>query len=105
MVYAGLAYALHYLPFFFMNRTLFLHHYLPAMAFAYVISGITAEYLYWLFYAKLKPSLARGFVALSLFSALVIFAMFAPMTYGLESPRWERYLVWRRGWNFLVYQK
>jgi dolichyl-phosphate-mannose--protein O-mannosyl transferase len=32
-----LGWLLHYLPFFFMARQLFLHHYLPAAAFRYVV--------------------------------------------------------------------
>jgi dolichyl-phosphate-mannose--protein O-mannosyl transferase len=30
-----LAWVIHYVPFFFMERQLFLHHYLPAMLFVY----------------------------------------------------------------------
>eukprot|EP00123_Amoebidium_parasiticum_P010534 comp20170_c1_seq1/m.24980 comp20170_c1_seq1/g.24980 ORF comp20170_c1_seq1/g.24980 comp20170_c1_seq1/m.24980 type:complete len:802 (-) comp20170_c1_seq1:294-2699(-) len=37
--YLWLGYALHYVPFFFMDRQLFLHHYLPAHYFAILAMG------------------------------------------------------------------
>jgi dolichyl-phosphate-mannose-protein mannosyltransferase len=37
---------MHYFPFFLMGRSLFLHHYLPAMACNYLLIGSMFEYFF-----------------------------------------------------------
>lgn len=39
-------YFLHFLPFIFVERTLFLHHYLPAFVFKLLLTAATMEHLY-----------------------------------------------------------
>lgn len=41
-------YALHFLPFIFVERTLFLHHYLPAFVFKVLLTAATIDHLYYL---------------------------------------------------------
>lgn len=41
-----LGYLIHYLPFFLMDRTLFLHHYLPACVFKVLLLSATIEHVY-----------------------------------------------------------
>lgn len=41
-------YLLHFLPFMFVERTLFLHHYLPAFIFKILLTAATIEHLYYL---------------------------------------------------------
>ncbi len=43
--YVGLAWALHYFPFFIMGRSLFLHHYLPALVFGILTTAGVVDYL------------------------------------------------------------
>lgn len=38
-------YVLHYLPYFFMERTLFLHHYLPAFVFKTLLLAALFDHL------------------------------------------------------------
>lgn len=45
MLLAG--YLLHFLPFIFVERTLFLHHYLPAFIFKLLLTAATIEHLYY----------------------------------------------------------
>ncbi|PVV00355.1 hypothetical protein BB560_005267 [Smittium megazygosporum] len=40
-----IGFALHYLPFFIMGRSLFIHHYIPASTFAYMILGAVIQYI------------------------------------------------------------
>ncbi|RCH93564.1 hypothetical protein CU098_002816, partial [Rhizopus stolonifer] len=40
------AWALHYLPFFFMGRSLFLHHYLPAATLNYLLLGAMYQFIF-----------------------------------------------------------
>ncbi|KAJ3336198.1 hypothetical protein HDU93_003464 [Gonapodya sp. JEL0774] len=42
--FAFLGWAFHYLPFFLQGRALFLHHYLPALVFGYVVTGGMVEF-------------------------------------------------------------
>merc|ERR1712088_361284 len=48
-------YLLHYLPFFFYDRTLFLHHYLPAYIYKLMISSYLLSHLHYLV-TRLTPS-------------------------------------------------
>merc|ERR1712110_1217282 len=41
-------YLFHFLPFFFYDRTLFLHHYLPAYTFKLMISSFMVSHLHYL---------------------------------------------------------
>ena len=41
-------YLLHFLPFLFVERTLFLHHYLPAFIFKVLLTAATIDHLYYL---------------------------------------------------------
>ncbi|EPB81558.1 hypothetical protein HMPREF1544_11707 [Mucor circinelloides 1006PhL] len=41
-----LLWATHYFPFYLMGRSLYLHHYLPAMACSYMLLGAVFEYLF-----------------------------------------------------------
>ncbi|KAJ2704944.1 Dolichyl-phosphate-mannose--protein mannosyltransferase 4, partial [Coemansia spiralis] len=89
------AWALHYLPFFLMGRSLFLHHYLPAAIFAYMMLAAMFQFLttedyqrfalrHWDSRARaLLPSIA-GTVTFVVVVALHVatFVHFAPLTYG-----------------------
>ncbi|KAL0087197.1 glycosyltransferase family 39 protein [Phycomyces blakesleeanus] len=41
-----LTFALHYFPFYIMGRTLFLHHYLPAVTASYLLLGTVFQYIF-----------------------------------------------------------
>lgn len=43
-----LGYFLHFLPFLLVERTLFLHHYLPAFVFKVLLTAATIDHLYYL---------------------------------------------------------
>lgn len=43
-----IGYLLHFLPFIFVEKTLFLHHYLPAFIFKLLLTAATIEHLYYL---------------------------------------------------------
>ncbi|KAJ3208121.1 hypothetical protein HDU82_002908 [Entophlyctis luteolus] len=72
------AWFLHYIPFFFMKRQLFLHHYFPALYFAILTVGVVFE----IFTHKLsRPSrmiLAGGFLAI----VFIVYLDFSPLAYG-----------------------
>ncbi|KAJ2798368.1 Dolichyl-phosphate-mannose--protein mannosyltransferase 4, partial [Coemansia helicoidea] len=89
------AWALHYFPFFLMGRSLFLHHYLPAAIFAYMMLAAVFQILttndyqrfalrHWDGRARaLLPSAAAtaAFVAIAA-AHIATFVHFAPISYG-----------------------
>ncbi|CAJ0937158.1 unnamed protein product [Ranitomeya imitator] len=86
---------LHYLPFFFMGRVLYYHHYFPAMLFSSMLSAVT----FW--------SLLRlGVLPSSAHLGAVLFYLFHPLAYGMvgslsdaaNSPMAG--LRWMDSWDF-----
>lgn len=82
---AILGWALHYFPFFLMQRQLFLHHYFPALYFA--IAALCqifdfATHRIRTFGFNGKPAL--GWISAVVFLALsiAVFGLFQPLTYG-----------------------
>ncbi len=73
----------HYLPFFLMGRQLFLHHYLPALYFAILLFSVTFDLA-----CRFLPNKFRLVLLLLVSStAIYVFRMRAPLTYGSE---WTR---------------
>lgn len=89
-------YALHYLPFFIMGRALFIHHYLPALIFSFMVTASTLD----LFTARF-PRLRMLIVAVCLMAFCAVFIHFAPFTYGFGlEPEAVRARQWRSSWDF-----
>ncbi len=80
-----LAWALHFFPFYLMERQLFLHHYFPALYFAVIAFCQVYDFVasrVGSFGLRQNPLFGRaGAVALIAASAAV-FALFAPLSYG-----------------------
>lgn len=55
-------YVFHFLPYFFVDHTLFLHHYLPALAFKLLLNAALVEHLYYL--TRLVRGLMNHFVTI-----------------------------------------
>lgn len=97
--------AANYLPFFLMEKTLFLYHYLPALAFQILLLPVVLQHV--------AEHLCRSELQKSLFGALVVawfsaacrvFAMLRPLTYGDTSllPSELQALRWRESWDILI---
>ncbi|XP_046307603.1 protein O-mannosyl-transferase 1 isoform X3 [Marmota monax] len=97
--------ALNYLPFFLMEKTLFLYHYLPALTFQILLLPVVLQHV--------SDHLCRSQVQRSLFSALVIAwystachvsNMLRPLTYGDRSlsPSELQALRWKDSWDILI---
>jgi len=80
-----LAWSLHYLPFFTMARTLYLHHYLPALIQSAMIVGACLDY-----FVREREMPIRQYSTMILISiSACVFAAylyFAPITYGTYVP-------------------
>ncbi|KAF9960564.1 hypothetical protein BGZ65_012148 [Modicella reniformis] len=94
--YAG--WMIHYIPFFFMSRQVFLHHYLPALYFSILlfISRLDRTWQRW-------PARIRHLTGMALMAGVIVsWFCFAPLGYGTDfgsraSCEQLRYLG---GWNF-----
>lgn len=75
-----LAWALHYLPFFRMERQLFFHHYMPSLYFAVLTLGVAFDLLMKKFPASFKVTVLLAF------STCLIYTWwtYAPITYGTD---------------------
>ena len=102
--------SLNYLPFFFMFRVLYIHHYFPAIYFCSLLSGVLIDW-------AIKTSLARlprqilPVCELSLLLAvlsvcLASFWLFSPLLYGMTgdmakfSNSTYHHLYWTDWWDF-----
>ncbi|KAK1810896.1 Dolichyl-phosphate-mannose--protein mannosyltransferase 1 [Friedmanniomyces endolithicus] len=83
-----LGWAFHYFPFYLMQRQLFLHHYFPALYFAILAIAQTFDFatsrivLPGNFTLKDKPLIGRTGAVLFLAASIVVFTLYAPLTYG-----------------------
>ncbi|ORX98235.1 O-mannosyltransferase [Basidiobolus meristosporus CBS 931.73] len=105
-----LCWAFHYAPFFLMGRSLYLHHYLPALLFSYLITALLFQVL---FVRGVEPtSQAHQYatkyrlVGILVGAAIVliqlyVFIYFAPITYGHQALQVEqvRARQWFPSWN------
>lgn len=96
---------MNYLPFFLMEKTLFLYHYLPAVTFQILLIPVVLQHL--------GDHLCRSVLLKSMLSALIVawfssvyfvYCTFSPVTYGQPalSPTELRALRWKDTWNILI---
>jgi len=104
-------YLVHYLPYFFYDRTLFLHHYLPAYIFKLMLAGYFLSHVYYLMRqitaSRLVSMLAKVvLLAWSLYVAYVFFT-FSVLSYAsapLNSDQ-VRALRWKDTWDLIIHKK
>ncbi|SPO31467.1 related to dolichyl-phosphate-mannose-protein mannosyltransferase [Ustilago trichophora] len=95
--FLALGWGLHYLPFFLMNRQLFLHHYLPALYFSILILAVVFDFAI----STLRPRFRLGVGMVVTVVVVAGFLRYTPITYGgewtLQACQKAR---WRKGWDF-----
>jgi dolichyl-phosphate-mannose-protein mannosyltransferase len=80
---------IHYLPFFFVKRVLYFHHYFPALFYAMFSIGYCFKHIH------------RYFLYLLVFSSFIHFFYFSKMTYGMAGPpSLQDHKRWIRSWDF-----
>nr|CAD7407999.1 unnamed protein product [Timema poppensis] len=101
----------HYIPYFFVERTLFLHHYLPAFTFKVLLTAALVEHLHYVIRSILGwPVVALVYIAAVLMwltVVLLVFRQFSVLSYGttpLSSNDILR-LRWLESWDFIVHRK
>ncbi|KAK6181341.1 hypothetical protein SNE40_009214 [Patella caerulea] len=86
----ALGWALHYIPFWFMSRVLYFHHYFPAYLYSAMLTGIMLDYMITRICLILPEKYTIKFFYASVFVILAIcvysFYLFHPLTYGMSGP-------------------
>lgn len=107
----GVGYAIHYLPYFLVDRTLFLHHYMPAYMFKLCLLAAMVEHGHYLiadyFKASKLAKLYIGLVALWMASILYVFWFFSPVTYGNIDLTADQVMsmAWRDTWDLIIHKQ
>ncbi|CAL1300761.1 unnamed protein product [Larinioides sclopetarius] len=107
-----LGYFLHFIPYFFVDRTLFLHHYLPAYFFKVLLLVALIEHISCLVclvkYSFLQRTLLRIFIGgifVWIGIMLYTFRAFVPLSYGTYplSSQQVLQLRWKDTWDFIIH--
>ncbi|GIX90655.1 protein O-mannosyltransferase 1 [Caerostris darwini] len=107
-----LGYFLHFIPYFFVDRTLFLHHYLPAYLFKLLLLVTLIEHISYLVclvkYNFLQSLLRRVFIiGILVWIGIVLytFRAFVTFCYGTFplSSQQVLQLRWKDTWDFIIH--
>ena len=106
-----LGYWIHYLPYFFMDRTLFLHHYLPAYTFKILLLSFVMDHVYYILQSREKTRpLTNIFIlciAIWLGYVVITFKKFSVLNYGnIDLTEHDLLnLRWKDTWDFIIHKK
>ena len=104
-------YILHYFPYFLVDRTLFLHHYIPAYIFKVCVMASMIEHGHYLVTRFIKLKLAIwsyiAIVACWFTSVMYVFFKFSAVTYGNVdlTPDQVMSLAWRDTWDLIIHKQ
>ncbi|KAJ9132636.1 Dolichyl-phosphate-mannose--protein mannosyltransferase 2 [Pleurostoma richardsiae] len=98
--YAGLypvvGWFLHYLPFVIMARVTYVHHYYPALYFAILTLGFTADW----FLRNQRKAVQYGVYGLLYATVIGLYIYFIPISWGMTGPNKQyRYMKWFDSWR------
>ncbi|XP_042334681.1 protein O-mannosyl-transferase 1 [Sceloporus undulatus] len=97
--------AVNYLPFFLMEKTLFLYHYLPAVTFQILLVPIVFQHISdYLCRSQLSKSMHSAFAVAWFSSVYFTYHTFRPLTYGeppLSTAELQN-LRWKDSWDILI---
>lgn len=103
-------YLLHYVPYFFMERTLFLHHYLPAYIFKILLLAYIINHAHCVLQNYVSKRAANLFVvciAIWLIYVIRTYKKFTVLNYG-NTDLTESDLInlrWKDTWDFILHKK
>ncbi|KAF4522330.1 hypothetical protein B566_EDAN011331 [Ephemera danica] len=104
-------YVVHIVPYLCMERTLFLHHYLPALMFKILLTAALAEHIYYVAsescWGWLMCWPVRGLLVVWLLTVLAVFRRFLPLSYGSMALSAKELLDlrWQDTWDFIVHRQ
>ncbi|KAM9117140.1 protein O-mannosyl-transferase 1 isoform 2-T4 [Pangshura tecta] len=97
--------AVNYLPFFMMEKTLFLYHYLPALTFQILLIPVVLQHLtHHLCRSQLPKNVFSALMVAWFSSVYLVYRTFSPLTYGEPtlSAAELRALRWKDSWDILI---
>ncbi|KAK2587208.1 hypothetical protein KPH14_002951 [Odynerus spinipes] len=103
-------YLLHFLPFIFIERTLFLHHYLPAFVFKVLLTAAVIDHLYHLIRKRYTNTTILYVITFSTITWLIfiiyVFRKFAALSYGTLPLTAKDILKlrWKDTWDFIIHK-
>lgn len=103
-------YLMHYLPYFFVERTLFLHHYFPAFIYKILLLCYLIEHIQIILKKnvnfKLLLYLYKMFLFLWLCSIIFVYIKFTVLCYGTTKLTVDDIisLRWRDTWDFILHK-
>lgn len=103
-------YAMHVVPYFFADRTLFLHHYLPALLYKVLVLVVVLEHIDFVLCSVIRKKwLQFGYYAglcLWMLSVVYVFWKFSPFCYGTTALSADEVqaLKWKDSWNFIIHR-
>lgn len=104
-------YWVHYLPYFFVDRTLFLHHYLPAYIYKILLLCYVLDHLYYVIQSRerTRPLTNVFIIGVVVWLAYVIitFKKFSVLNYGTVDLTEHDLLSlrWKDTWDFILHKK
>jgi len=104
-------YILHFLPYFFYDRTLFLHHYLPAYLYKIMLTSYVVSHCHFLLKKYCSGRVVSYLCTLLLVvwcaAVLVVFNKFSALTYAHKQLSAEevRSLRWKDTWDLIIHKK
>lgn len=99
--FLAIGWALHYFPFFIMQRQLFLHHYFPALYFAILLFCGVFD----LATSTLRPRIRLQIAVILILISIITFWNFSSLAYGTTWTRAKcRSAQWLRTWDFACHE-
>lgn len=105
-----IGYLFHFVPYFFLERTLFLHHYLPALTFKILLLSACIEHVLAILAEVFKLRLLKYLFVLGIlcwvFGVIYVFKKFSVLSYGFTDLTTEDIisLRWKDTWDFIVHK-
>ncbi|CAG0881288.1 unnamed protein product [Darwinula stevensoni] len=102
---------LHFIPYFLVERTLFLHHYFPAFFFKTLLCVALIEHLWHLLCEqkifRFGKQVFLLLIGIWMLSILYVFKTFSVFSYGMTplSPEDIQNLRWKDSWDFIIHKK
>ncbi|XP_074066989.1 protein O-mannosyl-transferase 1 isoform X4 [Macrotis lagotis] len=97
--------AVNYLPFYMMEKTLFLYHYLPALTFQIILLPIVLQHVSeHLCRSQLQKNIFNSLIIVWFSSVYLVYHTFSPITYGDQalSTNELKALRWKSSWDILI---
>ncbi|XP_014248084.1 protein O-mannosyltransferase 1 [Cimex lectularius] len=98
----------HYIPYFFVDRTLFLHHYFPAFLFKILLTAAVIEHIHSLTrHLRFLQALFTFAILVWIIGVVIVFKIFSVISYGATPLSGDDILKlrWSESWDFIVHKE